>query len=253
MLVSMRAFGMNVDNQARDDGRGAARYYDSIASQYDAYLSKPSSIRIRDQFRALVARRVPVGSCLLDFGCGTGLDARWYAARGYRVIAYDVAGEMIAGVRSSCAREIDAGSVIPWHAEYPRFLEELPVRYQPAAVVSNFAAVNHILDLRPLFATLARVLPPRSPVLAAVLNPFFIPDMTHRWWWGALLRGFPRRRVQFRGSSVNTFRHYPSVFRDAARPLFVPVPEDGRRGPTLLRQYLFMCFERAAADAETPC
>ncbi|PYU94786.1 MAG: hypothetical protein DMG25_05920 [Acidobacteria bacterium] len=66
----------------------SARCFDSIAAKYDELISSvPRNTWVRDAFRSLVADTVVPGSLLLDFGCGTGMDALWYAQHGYRVIA----------------------------------------------------------------------------------------------------------------------------------------------------------------------
>ena len=41
------------------------------------------------------------GSTLLDFGCGTGIDALEYAQKGYRVLAYDNSPGMVGGIRTA--------------------------------------------------------------------------------------------------------------------------------------------------------
>lgn len=48
---------------------------------------------------------------LLDLGCGTGTFALLLAARGHRVVAVDLAGEMIAAVRGKAGAD-----VVRWHA-----------------------------------------------------------------------------------------------------------------------------------------
>ena len=67
-----------------------AAFYDALAVDYDRHLrSSPYNDLARLAFREIVQRNVPTGSTLLDFGCGTGLDALHYAQQGYRVLAYD--------------------------------------------------------------------------------------------------------------------------------------------------------------------
>src|SRR5689334_18998297 len=112
----------------RPPWRRSALFYDRIAGAYDDHLAGSDNALTRRQFQALVAAAVPAGGALLDLGCGTGLDAQWYAEQGYRVTAYDVSAEMIARLRARCAEAIGAGQVVPWTAPYPAFLDELPRR-----------------------------------------------------------------------------------------------------------------------------
>src|SRR3989442_1483049 len=125
----------------------ASRYFDSIAPRYDELISSVTrNIWVRDAFRSLVEETVAPGALLLDFGCGTGTDALWYAERGYRVIAYDNCRAMIDQLRTKCAAAITRGEIIPCHAEYQAFLG-LELRPRPVAIVSNFAVLSLISDL----------------------------------------------------------------------------------------------------------
>jgi predicted RNA methylase len=65
-------------------------------------------------------RHVAPGATLLDFGCGTGLDALAYSRRGYRVLAYDNSPGMITQLRHCCQAEIAAGSIAPYSNELLR-------------------------------------------------------------------------------------------------------------------------------------
>lgn len=55
--------------------------YDARAPRYDTELTaRPNDRLAREAFVDLVMRHVPVGGTVLDFGCGTGLDAAESAA-----------------------------------------------------------------------------------------------------------------------------------------------------------------------------
>jgi ubiquinone/menaquinone biosynthesis C-methylase UbiE len=63
-----------------------AAFHDRLAPQYDAHLASSAyNTLAREAFVELVSRYVCPGSELLDFGCGTGIDALQYARKGYRV------------------------------------------------------------------------------------------------------------------------------------------------------------------------
>ena len=56
-----------------------------------------------------MARIVPPESTLLDFGCGTGIDALHYAQQGYRVLAYDNSPGMVAQLEARCRTQFASG------------------------------------------------------------------------------------------------------------------------------------------------
>jgi SAM-dependent methyltransferase len=171
----------------RDFLRNAA-FHDQLAAQYDEQLMRnPYDVLARRAFREIVARYVPASSTVLDFGCGTGLDALAYAERGCRVIAYDNSSGMVAQLDQRCRTHIESGRVTPYSMNYPSFLEDFPKWPSPNAVLTNFAVLNSIQDVGVLFDLFARRLSPPGWVIASVLNPIHWSKMkTVQWWRSAL-------------------------------------------------------------------
>ena len=190
--------------------------YQVSAAQYDAQLtSNRYDVLARAAFRDLVARYVPKGSTLLDFGCGTGLDALQYAQQGYQVLAYDTSRSMMAGLKRRCTARIAAGEVIPYFMDYPRFLDTFPQRPAPHAVVSNFAVLNLIADLEPLFDSFARHLAPPGWVIFSVLNPIHWSKVKMPEWWRGLLRTRSGSRI-FSTQPHTSYLHFlPGLLRAA--------------------------------------
>lgn len=190
--------------------------YQVSAAQYDAQLTgNPYDVLARAAFRDLVARYVPKGSTLLDFGCGTGLDALQYAEQGYRVLAYDTSQGMMAGLERRCAARIAAGEVIPYFMDYRRFLDNFPQWPAPHAVVSNFAVLNLIADLEPLFDSFARHLAPPGWVIFSVLNPIHWSKVRMPEWWRGLLKTRGGSRV-FSTQPHTSYLHFlPGLLRAA--------------------------------------
>jgi SAM-dependent methyltransferase len=216
------------------DSEKSALFHTRLAPEYDACMEKhPGNAWVRAAFRQLVTENVAQGSLLLDFGCGTGTDCLWYARQGYRVLAFDNAPGMMAELERKCAQEIFAGRVVPIHADDDHFPEALQQHERVQAVVSNFAALNHNRDLRPLFSQFAAHLAPSGKVIISVLNPLFWQDIIHTWWWRALLRGLGRGYISPVSDDIHTYRHFIGRITDAARPHFVKVGQAGVA--TLLR------------------
>ena len=144
-----------------------------------------SDRRARMAFLDLALKVAPRGATLLDFGAGTGIDARFYAAHGCRVTAYDVDTKMCEFFAEHCRDLIDAGSVTLETGTYPDFL----ARHRTSAshsidlVTANFAPLSLISNLNELFATFHALTRPDGKVLASVLNPYFVGDLCYGWWW----------------------------------------------------------------------
>jgi SAM-dependent methyltransferase len=163
-----------------------AAFHNELASHYDSHLAaSPYNALARIAFTDLVSRYVPAGSTLLDFGCGTGLDAREYARRGYRVLAYDNSPGMVAELERRCAAEIASGAIVAWAGDYSQFVQRLP---SADAVVANFAVLNSIRDLEPLFDAFAACLAPRGWVLVSLLNPIHWSKVKMPQWWRSIVR-----------------------------------------------------------------
>lgn len=206
--------GMRSDWEA-DFAQNAA-FHDGVAAEYDVHLrSSPYNDLARTAFHDLVARYVPAGSTLLDFGCGTGLDALDYAQQGYRVLAYDNSPGMVAQLEARCRAQIASGAVATCAAEYPRFLDRFPAWPAPDAIVANFAVLNSIRDLSPLFETFARQLRPSGWVIVSILNPLHWAKVRTPGWWQDAWRhpGGPRL---FSARPYRTYLHFlPALLRSA--------------------------------------
>src|SRR5213078_5254811 len=147
------------ESPIRSNAIRSAAFFDRIAEQYDTRLNAFGGDRwARAAFRQLVTEHIRPGTTLLDFGCGTGMDALWYAERGYRVIACDNSEGMLGQLRTRCAQEITRGSVIPVLADEVGLATALNGHPRPNAVVSNFAVLDLIEDKAGLFSRFAEVL-----------------------------------------------------------------------------------------------
>lgn len=175
------------------DAERNAAFYDELAPRYDAHLAGQYDVLARAAFQDLVARQVAPGSTLLDFGCGTGVDAVEYVRRGYRVLAYDNSAGMVGELERRCRNEIASGAILPYSTGYAEFLKRWPEWPAPSAVVANFAVLNSIRDPGPLFETFAERLAPPGWLIVSILNPVHWTKLrTPRWWLNALqARGGP--------------------------------------------------------------
>src|ERR1700727_1822635 len=111
------------------------------AEYVEQITSLESDRRARSAFQELVLRIAPPGAALFDFGAGPGIDARFFAERGFSVEAYDFDPKMCDFFADYCRQFIDSGQVTLDRSGYREFLaRETLIGGRPAAlVISNFA------------------------------------------------------------------------------------------------------------------
>ncbi|HEV8306794.1 MAG TPA: methyltransferase domain-containing protein [Methylomirabilota bacterium] len=214
---------------------GPIAYYDRIASDYDAQLSPLRGVETREAFHREFARRVPPGGRVLDFGCGTGVDALWLAGRGNHVVAYDGSARMIAELERRCGAVIAEGAVEVWWATLEDFVRSVRERGPFDAAIANFAVLNAIADPRPVFEAIGAALPAGALFLASVLNPLH---------WSVVRPGYLSVVLSAAGGGsrrhrdpVETFWHSRPFLSRAAAPSFGTARVKGGR-------FLFLAFRR---------
>jgi SAM-dependent methyltransferase len=187
-------------------------------SQITAQLSDR---RARSAFRDLVLSIAPPGATLFDFGAGPGIDARFFAERGFRIDAYDVDPRMREFFADHCRDLIDLGSVTLDGSSYREFLTRSTAGGRRAdLVISNFAPLNLVDDLRPLFGKFHALTGPKGKVLASVLSPCFIGDMRSRLWWRGAPRLWRDGELFLPGPQAPYYRRLLSNFRTVSAPHF---------------------------------
>jgi SAM-dependent methyltransferase len=159
------------------------RPFEELAREYDTVFSKtPLGQRLRQAVWNHLDAAFPVGSRVLDLGCGTGEDAIHMAGRGVSVVALDREPGMLAEVDSK-AREMSLfGRIQTIQADLSLPLPPVEAPFDGA--YSNFGALNCVDDLPGLARGVARVLSPGAVFLACVMGPV----VPWEWLW-FLLRG----------------------------------------------------------------
>lgn len=194
--------------------------FDAIAERYDEAFtcSKIGQAQRASVWKELETAFRP-GDCVLDLGCGTGVDACFLAGRGVKVIACDNSTQMIK-VATRRVAECEKGSLVQTHLLAAEDVASLrsPAAYDGA--FSNFGALNCVQDLPQLARNLAVLLKPGATALLCWMGPSCLWELI--WYLG---RGDPHRAFRrFRRGGVNarltegtSIRvHYPSV-RSLAR------------------------------------
>jgi SAM-dependent methyltransferase len=198
------------------DPRRSAEYYDRLAPEYDRQLNRSGDVWVRGAFQEFVRARLSRGMRLLDFGCGTGTDAAWYAAQGYRVLAFDNSEGMIARLRVTCAAAIEGQQVEPWRGSYESFAADLEAHGAIDAVAANFAVINVLPALGPWLAALARRLAPGSGLFLSALNPLSLGEISRPRGFFKALRNALRDGIPFPDAQSPHFRYWPRAIARAA-------------------------------------
>jgi hypothetical protein len=192
-----------------------AEYVSQITAQ-------ESDRRTRSAFRDLVLSIAPPSAKLFDFGAGPGIDARFFAEHGFTIDAYDVDPRMREFFADHCRDLIDSGRITLDDSAYREFLTRRTAdgRRWADLVISNFAPLNLVDDLRELFVKFHALTGPKGKVLASVLSPCFICDMRSGLWWRDAPRLWRDGELFLPGPQAPYYRRLLRTFRAVSAPHF---------------------------------
>jgi SAM-dependent methyltransferase len=179
-----------------------ASAFDAISGQYDTLFSpetNPLVAMLRARVYQTCARHFPVGSRLLELGCGTGEDTLALTERGHKIVAVDPAPGMIAKATAKLTAAGRADAVTFVNAGAGALGETWPsLGLSVDGAFSNFAPLNCELSLDPVRVLLERALRPGARFLGVVLPrvcPLEIALFLARGQPRAALRRFQRAPV----------------------------------------------------------
>ncbi|HEV7778533.1 MAG TPA: methyltransferase domain-containing protein [Luteibacter sp.] len=182
-----------------------------MGEQYHKVIqTSPRDRVVRDRFLKLALDLLPEGAHVLDFGAGTGIDAKVYAGNGHQTFVYDPSEAMCAYLAHYCSDEIARKTIVT---------VATPLTCKVQAVTANFAVLNHFADHTSLFEELSRVVQQGGFVLASMLNPYYLGDARYGWWRANLLN-LMRRGHYAIASESRIHRFAPRVVARAAAPYF---------------------------------
>ncbi|GGA24836.1 class I SAM-dependent methyltransferase [Dyella nitratireducens] len=177
---------------------------------------------------------LPAGADILDFGAGTGIDAKAFAANGHRTFVYEPSEAMRDYLARHCHDEIVHESVVPVSS---------PLACEVQAVTADFAVLNHFADHTLLFEELSHVVHQGGFVLASMLNPYYLGDARYGWWRKNLIN-LVRHGHYAIPSESRIHRFVPRAVARAAAPYFRLERLTPRGFGLATNLYMFLLFRR---------
>ena len=155
-----------VDQQRYQD---TSQAFDSVAPVYEGPLGNNVLVQ---QMRAVLWRTVerlaPAGGCLLDLGCGVGLDAVHFAQQGYRVTALDHAPEMVAQARQRAEKARVTHQLTPLVLGIHELERLAPGQFD--VIYSDLGALNCLPELKTVAPNCAGMLKPGGRLVFSVIG-----------------------------------------------------------------------------------
>jgi SAM-dependent methyltransferase len=201
----------------RDDGFGEAvdlveldvvDLYAAWSATYDE-ASRPVRV-IEEPVVWALLERLPTGRAL-DAACGTGRHARWLVELGHEVLGVDASPEMLERARAAVpGARFEAGDLCA-----------LPVDTASVDVAVCALALDHLPDLVPPLAELARVVRRGGSVVISDVHPLvsFLGGVAHVQL-GDGTRGFARNHCHLHGQYLDAFAEVGLEVRACLEPRY---------------------------------
>jgi SAM-dependent methyltransferase len=177
----------------------AARGFSAKAAEYDSLaVSHPVVRWLRARVRGLVEENLTPGGSILEINAGSGLDAAYFAAKGYQVHATDIAPGMLEAIAAK-ALAPEVGGRLTWEALSFADLDRVSGGSYDL-VFSNLGGLNCVSDLGLVTRSLPSLLRPGGAIVFVVMPPVC------PWELAQVLRGHWRtasRRLRKHGTIAN--------------------------------------------------
>lgn len=145
--------------------RDVINAYNQIAEQYDSLMITPEIYRL--ELWKLYQESYHAGQHILDLGCGTGTDSLFLARMGCRVTALDISSNMLDQLKKKITGDESAAITI-LEADI-NALSKLALP-EVDGVVSGFAVINTLDDIKSLVNSLYSLLAPKGKIILHGLN-----------------------------------------------------------------------------------
>lgn len=240
----------------RESSKPENPFYGEAAEEYDAVMADNRlDVKIRQDFQHLVIGEISSDQLIVDFGGGTGTDARYYAENGYSVHVHDASSSMLAVARRKLRALADAGQVSFSGGNGPDCtnMPEIPGHdSRPVSVVANFAVLNLLPDPARDLRELGRLVSPGGCFIGSILNPWRKRHWRPHNWVRLAPLLLPRGCAPLPGDSYNAHLLRPGAVRRWLGNRFHAValpPEAGNPDPGGGRNFIFLLFRKQPANA----
>jgi SAM-dependent methyltransferase len=181
------------------------QYYDSIAGDYNRYLSNPSDELVRAEVAQYFCSAVH-GKKVMDFGGGTGLDLPWLLAGGYQVFFCEPSANMRRQAESHVQSYPNNNRLIFLsNTNFKLWKTEPPVPVKLNGILANFGVLNYVDDLETLFERLHSLLAENGTLVVNLL--YAGKGKLFRKYFLSVLKAWLRREKVRTGSTYKTVRH----------------------------------------------
>jgi SAM-dependent methyltransferase len=155
-----------------------AHAFDSVATFYDGDTGNNALVQsMRAELWRAVVRRVPANGRLLDIGCGTGIDAEYFARRGFAVTGIDASRAMVAQTRAR-TRDVPAAQPVRVENIGAHELERLRAEAFDG-IYSDLGPLNCVPDLRGVARTCANLLKRKGVLIFSVMGRYCPWEMVY--------------------------------------------------------------------------
>jgi ubiquinone/menaquinone biosynthesis C-methylase UbiE len=196
---------MNITGQINEQQAAAA--FSKQATGFDDYDAGNTIVQYkRGRVREHVLRYMPPEGTILELNAGTGTDAVWFAERGYRVHATDIADGMQKKLREKVRVQGMEGRVTTELCSFTA-LDTLQQRGPYDLIFSNFAGLNCTDELDRVLESFWPLLRPGGQVSLVILPGFCLWEtlMLFRGKWKTAFRRLTSGR---RGAKSRVEGHY---------------------------------------------
>ena len=94
---------------------GTIDYYNKNAKEYFESTSKVYLGMLYDKF----LEHIPTGGRIMDIGCGSGRDVKWFRDHGYEAYGLDASEELVKIARAELGIPVEIGRTEEWKADEP--------------------------------------------------------------------------------------------------------------------------------------